>query len=172
MRSVEGRDGTVNDRRIRTGPRSRDHVDPEELLALHRRTRTFLDKTVASPPDGPTVVVTHHAPHPDSLPDHHGRLRWCDASDLRDLIYARGPSHLVHGHIHAAAGYVAGPTRIVCSSRGHAEERFDFVASKAIALSCLDTRLDRPAFGRCVGLQPKRLCPPAHSRRNLATSGR
>ena len=135
MRSAQGREGMVDYRRIRTGPRSRDRIEPEDILALHRHTRAFLDATLDTPHDGPTVIVTHHAPHPDSLPDPHGPLRWCDASDLRELIHARGPDLWVHGHIHHAADYRAGPTRIVCNPRGHADESSEFDARKIVVLT-------------------------------------
>ncbi|MDE3749583.1 metallophosphoesterase [Methylobacterium radiotolerans] len=126
MRTAQGRSGMVDYRRIRTGPSSRHRIEPGEVLAMHRRTRAFLDATLAEPHPGPTVVVTHHAPHPDSLPDPLADLRWCYASDLRDLIHARGPDLWVHGHIHAAADYIVGPTRIVCNPRGHPEETTKF----------------------------------------------
>ncbi len=108
MRSAQGREGMVDCRRIRTGPRSRARIKPGEILALHRRTRAFLDATLATPHDGPTAVVTHHAPHPDRLPDPRADLRWCYASDLCDLIHARGPALWVHGHVHTAADYRVG----------------------------------------------------------------
>ncbi|BAQ45819.1 metallophosphoesterase [Methylobacterium aquaticum] len=132
MRSAQGRDGMVDYRRIRTGPRSRDRIEPGEVLALHRRTRAFLDATLATPHDGPTVVVTHHAPHPDSLPDLRADLRWCYASDLRDLIHARGPALWVHGHVHRAADYRVGSTRIVCNPRGHVEEISGFEPARIV----------------------------------------
>lgn len=134
MRSAQGREGMVDYRRIRAGPRSRDRIEPEDILALHRRTRAFLDATLMTPHDGPTVVVTHHAPHPDSLPDPHGHLRWCDASDLRNLIHLRGPDLWIHGHVHYAVDYVVGPTRIICNPRGHADEATDFDPAKVLAL--------------------------------------
>lgn len=126
MRSAQGRLGMVDYRRIRTGPRSRDRIEPGEVLALHRRTRAFLEATLATPHGGPTVVVTHHAPHPDSLPDPNADLRWCYASDLRDLIHARGPDLWVHGHVHNTVDYTVGRTRIVCNPRGHVEEGTGF----------------------------------------------
>jgi 3',5'-cyclic AMP phosphodiesterase CpdA len=127
MRSAQGRFGMVDYRRIRTGPSSRHRIEPGEILALHRRTRAFIEATLAVPHAGLTVVVTHHAPHPDSLPDPHADLRWCYASDLRDLIHAYGPDLWIHGHVHTAVDYRVGPTRIVCNPRGHIEEttRFD-----------------------------------------------
>ena len=134
MRTAQGRSGMVDYRRIRTGPSSRHRIEPGEVLAMHRRTRAFLDATLDEPHPGPTVVVTHHAPHPDSLPDPHADLRWCYASDMRDLIHARGPALWVHGHTHAAVDYVVGPTRIVCNPRGHVEESSGFVSDRVVVL--------------------------------------
>lgn len=105
MRTAQGPWGMVDYRRIRTGPRSRQRIEPDRVLAMHRRTRAYIDMALSVPHDGLTVVVTHHAPHPDSLPDPHADLRWCYASDLRDLIHARGPDLWVHGHIHHAIDY-------------------------------------------------------------------
>ncbi len=134
MRSAQGREGMVDYRRIRTGPRSRDRIEPEEILTLHRRTSAFIDAVLATPHDGATVVVTHHAPHPASLPDPLGHLRWCDASDMRDLIHARGPDLWVHGHVHHAVDYTVGPTRIVCNSRGHVDEASGFVGDRVVTV--------------------------------------
>ncbi|WP_244479804.1 hypothetical protein [Methylobacterium sp. Leaf94] len=58
---------------------------------MHRATRTFLEATLAVEHAGPTVVVTHHAPHPASLRSRAEDLQWCYASDLSDLILDRGP---------------------------------------------------------------------------------
>lgn len=89
MRSAQGLFGMIDYRRICTGPSSRHRIEPEQVLAMHRRTRAFIEATLAVPHAGPTVVVTHHAPHPDSLPDPHADMRRCYASDLRDLIHPR-----------------------------------------------------------------------------------
>lgn len=132
FRSAQGRDGMVDYRRIRTGPRSRDRIEPEEVFSLHRATRAFLDAELARPNDGPTVVVTHHAPHPDSLADRHAHLAWCDASDLSETLLDRGPNLWVHGHVHRHLDYRIGRTRVVCNARGHVEERTDFVPGLVI----------------------------------------
>jgi predicted phosphohydrolase len=133
MRTAQGPWGMVDYRRIRTGPRSRQRIEPEDVLAMHRRTRAYIDMALSVPHDGPTVVVTHHAPHPDSLPNPHADLRWCYASDLRDLIHARGPDVWVHGHVHHAIDYRTGPTRIVSNPRGHVEEATGFRSGLVIA---------------------------------------
>lgn len=108
----------VDYRRIRTGPRSRDRIEPGEVLAMHRATRAFIKDELARPYDGPTVVVTHHAPHPASLQDPHADLAWSYASDLTDMIMDRGPDIWIHGHVHHAADYRIGRTRVVCNPRG------------------------------------------------------
>lgn len=55
--------------------------------------------------------MSHHAPHPASLPDPHADLAWCYASDLTDLILDRGPDLWVHGHVHRASDYRVGRRR-------------------------------------------------------------
>ncbi|MCJ2050260.1 metallophosphoesterase [Methylobacterium sp. J-070] len=127
FRSAQGRFGMVDYRRIRTGPRSRDRIEPGEVLAMHRATRAYLEATLAEPHSGPTVVVTHHAPHAASLPNQHADLAWCYASDLSELILDRGPDLWVHGHVHRTADYRVGRTRVICNARGHADERSGFV---------------------------------------------
>ncbi|WP_019904789.1 metallophosphoesterase [Methylobacterium sp. 77] len=132
FRSAQGRGGMVDYRRIRTGPSSRHRIEPEEVFALHRTTRAFLDAGLAKAHDGPTVVVTHHAPHPDSLPSRHQPLAWCDASDLSDIIEGQGPDLWVHGHVHRHSDYRIGRTRIVCNARGHVDEDTRFLADMIV----------------------------------------
>ena len=117
----------MNDyRRIRR--RSSGHhkyVRPSDLLALHRASRSWIDDKLGEPWAGPSVVVTHHAPHPLSLP--HGLdLAHCYASDLSRLIHDRQPDLWVHGHVHARSDYRIGATRVVCNARGHVEEATGF----------------------------------------------
>ncbi len=117
FRTAQGRDGMVDYHLIRTGPRSRDWIEPEEVLTMHRATtRAILEAELARPHDGPTVVATHHAPHPGSLADRHAHFAWCDASDLTALIEERGPDLLIHGQVYYHADYRVGRTRVVCNA--------------------------------------------------------
>ena len=90
---------------------------------------------LARPHDGPTVVVTHHAPHPANLPNPHADLAWCYAPGLTDLILDWGPDVWVHGHVHHAVDYPVGRTRVVCNPRGHIDERTGFVPDLTIMLA-------------------------------------
>lgn len=94
---------------------------PTEALQEHRRHRAAIEAALEIPFDGPTVVVTHHAPHPASLKAGEA-TRPVDASyasDLTDLIERHRPALWVHGHVHASRDYVVGETRVVANPRGY-----------------------------------------------------
>lgn len=82
------------------------------------RTRQWLGEELAMRFDGPTVVVTHHAPSMRSLKT--------SSPDGLDLAYANawddlmGPAVLwVHGHIHQAVDYLIGGTRVISNPGGY-----------------------------------------------------
>jgi Icc-related predicted phosphoesterase len=102
---------------------------PQEALLLHKRSRAFIEKALAEPFDGATVVITHHAPHPGSI---HFRFKSdlmtaAYVSNLTALIEAGRPHLWVHGHVHESFDYRVGATRIVCNPHGYGAEnqRFD-----------------------------------------------
>ena len=107
-------------RRRRSGKHK--YIRTLDTLALHRRTRDFLCSQLALRTHLPTVVVTHHAPHPFSLPDPFTDLRWCYASDLTEMMTLDGPDLWIHGHLHNRADYRLHGTRIICNPRGHIED--------------------------------------------------
>lgn len=97
---------------------------PKCALGLHRRGRAWLERKLAEPHDGPTVVVTHHAPHRGSI---HPRFKGstinaCFASDLTELIEERQPELWVHGHMHDSFDYRVEATRVVCNPKGYHSE--------------------------------------------------
>ncbi len=92
---------------------------PERTWALHRAAVAWLRGRLAEPFAGPTVVITHHAPHPGSLHPRFARhpLSPAFVSDLEVLL---GPARLwIHGHTHDAFDYVVADTRILCNPRGY-----------------------------------------------------
>jgi Icc-related predicted phosphoesterase len=101
---------------------------PQEAALLHHQSRAYLADTLAEPFAGPTVVVTHHAVHWDSV---HPRFRTDPVtggfvSDLSALIEAHRPALCVHGHVHNSSDYRIGDTRIVCNPHGYGNENADF----------------------------------------------
>ena len=91
---------------------------PVDTIALHRDHRSWLDTSLAEPFDGETVVVTHHAPHPDCLQAGHS-LAAAYASDLSTLILRREPLIWAHGHVHQHSEVQLGRTRIINVALGY-----------------------------------------------------
>lgn len=98
---------------------------PEQSVALHCSARKWLEEQLTVPFEGPTVVITHHAPHPGSI---HARFVGSDlspafASDLTAVIDRYRPVLWIHGHMHDAFDYTVGATRVVCNPKGYPGER-------------------------------------------------
>jgi len=102
-------------------PRKR-RLTPEDTRALHRRDRAWLAQKLAEPFDGPTVVVTHHAPHRGSLASHY-QANWLSGAFVSELpgSFFDVPSLWIHGHIHESFDYDVGNCRVLCNPRGYVQ---------------------------------------------------
>lgn len=97
-------------------------VGTRDLLHLHRQQVGLLAGLLTEHEiQPPTIVVTHHAPHPRSL-----RSPLCIddsdasfASDLSHLIEITEPAVWIHGHVHNSSDYYVEATRVVCNPRGY-----------------------------------------------------
>lgn len=123
MRQAAGHHGMNDYKRIKrfstAHPDKRKRLRPEDSIAAHRVTRNFIEQELAVPFDGPTVVVTHHAPHPASL-NHRKTLAWCYGSNLALLLEGQdAPDIWLHGHVHGRADYMVGKSRILMNGRGY-----------------------------------------------------
>ena len=110
-------------RRIRVNPSYR-HLKPQDTIIWHRRRGERLAGRSAETAPGPVVVITHHAPSSRSL-GNDGPLDLLSAafaSRLDDLVAQSGAALWVHGHIHQAADYHLGSTRVICNPRGYPDE--------------------------------------------------
>lgn len=108
---------------------------PLNALWKHTESLAWLESKFAEPFEGPTVVVSHHAPHELSLIQRKapGMYSWpttnldkldpCYASNLDKQILQWKPKLWIHGHTHHRSDYVVGDTRVVCNPRGYAGER-------------------------------------------------
>lgn len=97
---------------------------PEEAATLHAASVSYLRQVLAVPFDGPTVVVTHHAPLAASISQRYAKdlLSAAYASDLSMLIARTQPELWVHGHVHESFDYQAGDTRVICNPHGYGRE--------------------------------------------------
>jgi Icc-related predicted phosphoesterase len=111
----------MNDyRRIVTDDHAR-RLDPSDTLSRHRATVNYIEGELARVHDGPTVVVTHHAPYRGAVRLGHEQdiLSAAYVSDLGGLIQRRQPDLWVYGHTHQSDDTRIGRTRIVSNAKGY-----------------------------------------------------
>jgi Icc-related predicted phosphoesterase len=91
---------------------------PEDALAEHEASTAWLAGRLDEPFDGPTLVVTHHAPLGRSIDYGYCReAAACYASDLDELV---GKAQAwFHGHIHRARNYRHLGCRVLANPRGY-----------------------------------------------------
>lgn len=91
-----------------------------DTLAMHWIERDWLRRVLKTPFEGPTVVVSHHAPSRQSTdPNFVGDpLTPAFVSDLPGEFF-RVPQLWIHGHTHASADYRIGDCRVVSNPRGY-----------------------------------------------------
>lgn len=109
---------------------------PQEAALLHYRSKAAITETLAAPFAGPTVVVSHHAVHWDSI---HPRFRsdpvtGAFVSDLSELIETYQPTLWVHGHVHKSSDYFVGKTRVLCNPHGYGTENAAFNGALVVEL--------------------------------------
>ena len=100
---------------------------PEESARLFRRNAAWLERMLREPHEGPTVVVTHHAPSPMSIhPRFAGSLlNGCFVSDAERLVDGRRCALWIHGHTHDSFDYRLNGARVLCNPRGYAMKGVD-----------------------------------------------
>ena len=97
-------------------------ITAQDIWVEYTVSFNFLQDELAKPHDGPTVVVTHHAPSERSCePKFSGHPHNSSyASNLDKFIEITQPALWVHGHVHDAQDYVIGQTQVIANPRGYA----------------------------------------------------
>lgn len=111
----------LNDHRLINRPYG---FTPADALECHERGRAWLEAKLATKWDGPTVVVSHHAP---SLLGTDAKFRndyltGAFVSDLEELIKRYSPTIWIHGHTHHCVQYIVGKTRLIANQMGYPHE--------------------------------------------------
>lgn len=113
----------MNDyKRIRIEREGYRRIGPGHVARIHDEHRAWLEAELALGDPGQTVVVTHHAPHPDCLGSTMAPVAAAYASDLSALIARHQPAAWIHGHTHRPVNFTLGETRILNVSIGYAFE--------------------------------------------------
>lgn len=109
---------------------------PEEAASLHDDSVRAIEVVLSSPHDGPTVVVTHHAPSEKSVAEKYrgDTLNYAYFSNLDWLIEKYQPDLWVHGHVHSSFDYQIGKTRVLCNPHGYPGENPNFNPSLLVTI--------------------------------------
>lgn len=115
-------------------------IRPQDIAAIHRRSKKWLSDSLEDSFSSYNVVVTHHAPSLLSSLD-----RYKDdivtagyASSLEEFISARENIDLwIHGHMHNSSDYEVGVTRVVSNPKGYRGENRSFEPLKIVKLKPL-----------------------------------
>jgi hypothetical protein len=114
---------------IRDGDGERP-VRAAQTRARHLASRRWLTERLAAAHDGPTVVVTHHAPYVTWRPPEAvlRLIAGAFVSDLAELIESTDAMLWIYGHTHRQADLTVSGTRLLSNPRGYPDElveRFD-----------------------------------------------
>lgn len=124
----------MNDYRLIRKTGGAERWRPQDALASHIKSRTWLETTVL-PGD---VVVTHMAPSFRSIAPHFymSRLNGAYASALDEMVERLRPSLWFHGHIHWPQDYTIGETRVLANPRGYVghEDHIGFDPSRTVTV--------------------------------------
>ncbi|WP_137823032.1 metallophosphoesterase family protein [Pseudomonas sp. D(2018)] len=135
MASLSAQNAMNDFRQIRTENYRR--IRPADLIELSVKTRDWLRARLATPFNGQTVVITHHAPTLRSLQGNQQAGTHLDAAYANrweDLMGNDQVALWVHGHSHVAVDYDVAGTRVVCNPRGYPGEKTGFNASLVLTL--------------------------------------
>jgi predicted phosphodiesterase len=114
----------LNDYEVITWSEAGRALRPADTRALHESSRRWLAERLAVAHEGPTVVVTHHAPLVRVRPASpvYRALVGAFASDLTALMDGDRVALWIHGHTHRAADIEVGGTRVLSNPRGYPHE--------------------------------------------------
>lgn len=92
---------------------------------MHHNSLKWLTDSLENSLTSKNIVITHHAPSKNSIPDYFKNDIFSSAyaSNLDDFILKHQPDIWIHGHIHHSFDYHIGKTRIICNPKGYPDEK-------------------------------------------------
>lgn len=129
---------TMNDyRQITRNAKDYRKITSEIILQEHVSTKEKLTEALAL--GLPTIVLSHHAPSPESVHPHYKDdliMNTLYHSDL-ELFIANHPNILIwfHGHTHSTFDYYIEGTRVLANPKGYYDENPTFDKNKVVELS-------------------------------------
>ncbi|UOU97037.1 metallophosphoesterase [Chryseobacterium daecheongense] len=98
-----------------------------DIFKIHQLSRIWLKESLTHSKDLKNIVITHHAPSIQSVPEHfkNDPVTSAYASNLEDFIVEHQPLYWIHGHIHTPCRYKIGKTEIICNPHGYIDEKYN-----------------------------------------------
>ena len=118
---------SMNDYRvIRDDNLGYSKLKPNTTRAAHQQSIKYIAsraKAATNP-----FVVTHHLPHPDSVPAQYKNDYHMNGGYQSDLTHLLSPhiKYWVHGHTHDPCDYVINGTNIIANPKGYPKERSNY----------------------------------------------
>lgn len=115
----------MNDyKRVRNSARGYKRLSPRDTRTAHLASVRAMREFFADGEARSSVIVTHHAPSMQSLPeDRRSKTISCAyASHLDALIEEFQPRLWIHGHIHHNNDYQIGVTRVLANPRAYPDD--------------------------------------------------
>lgn len=125
INSIQAARNYISDYSTILGP-DRRFIEPRDTIQLHRDAREFLERELAKPFDGNTVVVTHFAPHLGCVEKQFegGLLTPYFTVDMAPLMQEHQIAVWAFGHTHGNVDFVAeGGCRVISNQRGYPREQ-------------------------------------------------
>jgi hypothetical protein len=107
---------------------------PEGALAEHLKSREWLSNRLEEPHLGPTIIVTHHVPHPAARncnfppDDPLGPIFFSDCHELIAAAAPKGVAAWIFGHHHYCVDVMISGVRLLSAQRGYPRERTGWTA--------------------------------------------
>lgn len=111
-------------KKIRKEP-SYSKIRALDLSVIHAGSLKWLGESIENSNEETNVVITHHAPSMESVPEHYRKsiITAAYASDLTNFMRVFKPEYWMHGHLHNSSDYLLEGCRVLCNPRGYPGER-------------------------------------------------
>lgn len=98
-----------------------------DTFKIHHKSIHWLKDSLRNSKTQKNVVITHHAPSIQSVPekDRSNIFMAAYASNLEDFILEHKPNFWIHGHIHEPKDYYIGDTNVLCNPCGYIDDPFN-----------------------------------------------
>ncbi|MGO4710265.1 metallophosphoesterase [Chryseobacterium sp. 2TAF14] len=98
-----------------------------DIFKIHQFSKHWLKESLKNSNGMKNIVVTHHAPSLESVPEHFKKdpVTSAYASNLEEFILEHQPLYWIHGHIHTPTRYKIGKTEIICNPHGYITEKYN-----------------------------------------------